>query len=101
MFDLITDLYFLQKEYRKSLEVYTEILTLRDQSVKPTKFRAVQKKEATTIQRISSKRSQSLVDSADENTDLGKINMEIGNYEKSDQCFTRDWFNANELWSKS
>ena len=31
MFDLITDLYFLQKEYRKSLEVYTEILTLRDQ----------------------------------------------------------------------
>mmetsp|Transcript_16764 Transcript_16764/g.26159 ORF Transcript_16764/g.26159 Transcript_16764/m.26159 type:complete len:157 (+) Transcript_16764:443-913(+) len=47
------------------------------------------KKEATTIQQILSNKSQTLTVSADRNIDLGKINMEIGNYKKSTQCFTR------------
>mmetsp|Transcript_16764 Transcript_16764/g.26160 ORF Transcript_16764/g.26160 Transcript_16764/m.26160 type:complete len:148 (+) Transcript_16764:79-522(+) len=44
--DLIADVYFLQKEYRKALEIYTDILELSDESVKPAKFRAVQKKRS-------------------------------------------------------
>lgn len=87
--DMIADVYFLQKDYRKALEIYTDILELSDESVKPAKLRAVQKKEATTIQHILSNKSQTLIVSADRNIDLGKINMEIGNYKKSTQRFTR------------
>jgi len=57
--------------------------------VAPAKFRAVQKKEAITVQRITKNKTQKLFDSADENLDLGIVNMKIGTYEKASECFTK------------
>jgi len=88
VYDLIADLYFLQKKYEKALNIYSDILDL-DKKVAPAKFRAVQKKEAKTVQRITENKTQKLFDSADENLDLGIVNMKIGTYDKATECFTK------------